>query len=468
MQPAMQPGMQRVAILSGGGSLPMILADSIKRGGGDAHIVAVRGEADPRIESYPHTWVTWGSVNAILSALKRESDGTMMIAGSVSRPDLLHLQPDFGVIRHLPKVLSMLKGGDDAVLTRLVRFFESQGLTVKGVGDIAPELLAVPGILGGQIHASADAISGIDSDTEFGLAVLDELADLDIGQAIVVERGRILAIEGVEGTDRMLARVAALPGRSALTGATRAPARAASGVVVKAPKRGQELRVDLPTVGAGTIGRLAEANLAALVITAGKTLLIDQVEMVQRAVAGGIEIRCIVRDTSSSTTPPRSDKVSARTWTGTMLGRHAPSAADSRDARTAAEITQRLRGSHCGRAAVVVRDHVLAVAAAEGPVAMAQRITALRQWGRGRFRHGTGAAAFAFDPSCSHPAELTAMLEALDGAGLAGVAVVQSSAAGSRTGAADVPAAAVATADRLGLFLVDIAASAPPPAAGAA
>ena len=120
------PGMERIAILAGGGRLPLLLADSIAERGGRAHIVAVRGEAGPEVEAYPHSWVTWGAVNAILGTLKRESNGTMMIAGSVSRPDLRRLKPDFGLIRYLPDVLAMLRGGDDAVLTRLIRFFEAR------------------------------------------------------------------------------------------------------------------------------------------------------------------------------------------------------------------------------------------------------------------------------------------------------------------------------------------------------
>ena len=169
----------------------------------------------------------------------------MMIAGTVSRPDLKRLKPDFGVVRYLPDILSMLKGGDDAVLTRLVRFFEKQGLTVKGVGDVAPELLAEAGIAHGVAeYASVGTDHANDADVTLGFAVLDAVADLDIGQAIAVENGAILAIEGAEGTDRMLARIATLPGRDV-----------AGGVVVKGPKRGQDLRVDMPTVGAETVKR---------------------------------------------------------------------------------------------------------------------------------------------------------------------------------------------------------------------
>ena len=109
----------------------------------------------------------------------------MLIAGSVSRPDLLRLKPDFGVIRYLPQILTMLRGGDDAVLTRLVRFFEAQGLAVLGVADVAPQLLAEAGTFGSLARASAELDT--DTDTALGFQVLDLLADLDVGQAIAIE-----------------------------------------------------------------------------------------------------------------------------------------------------------------------------------------------------------------------------------------------------------------------------------------
>lgn len=442
--------MERIAILAGGGRLPIVLAESINAHGGRAHIVAVRGEAGPEIESLPHTWVTWGSVNAILATLKRESNGTMMIAGSVSRPNLWHLKPDFGLIRYLPQILQMLKGGDDAVLTRLIRFFEAHGLTVKGVSDIAPELLAQAGHSGTSTPVPQQARD----DAALGFRILDALADLDVGQAIALEHGRILAIEGAEGTDRMLQRIASLDGR-----------RVQGAVLVKGPKRGQDLRVDVPTVGAKTIDSLASARVATMVVVAGKTLLLERDEMLRRADAAAISLLCLDRD------PPHADVAVARSWRrtqlpsrhGTMLGRRAPNAADSRDACIAAEVMRRLQPFGTGQAAVVVREHVLAVAAAEGPIAMAKRIAVLRQWGRGRT--GRGALAVAFDAALNDPSHLMAMIENLDGAGLAGVAIVLSGVASAQDCRI---AAAVALADKLGLFLIALEADAITPAIEAA
>ena len=431
--------MERIAILAGGGSLPLVLADIISQRGGRAHIVGVRGEAGRSIETYPHTWVTWGAVNAIISTLKRESNGTIMIAGHVSRPDLLRLKPDFGLIRYLPQILAMLKGGDDAVLTRLVRFFEAQGLCVKGVADIAPQLLAEKGALG----APGSCSNAVAADTSLGFQLLDLLADLDVGQAIAVEAGRILAIEGVEGTDRMLERIAELP-RSA----------AARGVLVKGPKRGQDLRVDMPAVGAQTIARLAEAKLGTMVVVAGKTLMLDRDEMVRRAVASNVTIEVLARE---AVEPVASSPAAAQNWSGPLLGRHTPAAADARDASTAATVLHRLARFGTGQSAVVVRDHVLAISAAETPTAMALRVTLLRQSRRNHMRRSLGAAAFALDIRTGGTDELVGMMEGLAGAGIAGVAVVDLQRNAPANAGNTIPASAVAAADRLGMFLVSLA-----------
>ena len=122
---------KRIGILAGGGRLPSLIADSVIAQGGSVHIVGVEGEADQSITAYPHTWVNWGQVGRMLRTLRTEGGGQMVIAGSVTRPILSQLRPDLGFFRVLPQVLRMLVGGDDSVLTRVVRVFELNGVTVR-------------------------------------------------------------------------------------------------------------------------------------------------------------------------------------------------------------------------------------------------------------------------------------------------------------------------------------------------
>jgi hypothetical protein len=149
------------------------------------------------------------------------------------------------------------------VLSRVVRFFEEKGYRVHGAGDVAPELLAGEGVLGDKRPSADDK-----ADIEIALGVVSALGRLDVGQAAVVTRGHVIAVEAAEGTDAMLARCAELRARS-----TR---RGPAGVVVKAPKPGQERRVDLPTIGPDTVRQAAAAGLAGIAVIAGQVLMAER------------------------------------------------------------------------------------------------------------------------------------------------------------------------------------------------
>ncbi len=143
--------------------------------------------------------------------------------------------------------------------------------------DLVPELLAPHGAFG-RIAANAEQ----ESDFRHGLAALERLGDFDIGQALVLSRGHIVAVEGAEGTDGLLERVAQMrqSGRISWTGKR--------GLLVKAPKAGQDLRIDLPAVGPRTVTLAAKANLAGIAVLAGHTLMIDVAEAAAIADGAGL------------------------------------------------------------------------------------------------------------------------------------------------------------------------------------
>jgi len=155
---------------------------------------------------------------------------------------------------------------------------EERGHRVIGVQEIAPDLLAPAGVLGALAPQPGDAGA-----VEKGLALLERLSPFDIGQAAVVAGARVLAIEGPEGTDRMLARVRRLNrpwgiGRGGTAG----------GVLVKAAKRGQDLRVDLPAIGPRTVVEAHRAGLAGIAVGAGSTLIIDRDRTIREADRRGL------------------------------------------------------------------------------------------------------------------------------------------------------------------------------------
>ena len=266
-----------VGILAGGGRLPLQIAESVTGRGGTVHIVGIEGEADADIARFPHTWVNWGQIGRMVATLHGEGARELVIAGAVRRPNLWRIRPDAGFFRNLPLIMRLLAGGDDFVLTRVVRFFEGNGFTVRGVHEVAPDLLAGSGPLGAVALSEPDR-----DDAMLGFAVREALGAVDTGQAVAIAGGRILAIEGAEGTDAMLERVARLPGRSELAGPR--------GVLAKGPKPRQEMRIDMPTIGPRTVAGAAAAGLAGVAIENGAVLVLDREETIRE----GDRRRCAV------------------------------------------------------------------------------------------------------------------------------------------------------------------------------
>ena len=116
-----------LGIIAGQGLLPCVLAEAVAAHEIPLHIVAIRGEAQEEIERFPHTWIKWGEIGKLFDALEKSGCSDVVIIGAVNRPDFGNVRPDFGAIKALPFLLGLGKGGDDSVLSRIVRFFEENG-----------------------------------------------------------------------------------------------------------------------------------------------------------------------------------------------------------------------------------------------------------------------------------------------------------------------------------------------------
>lgn len=252
-----------LGIIAGRGSLPAFIADAATAGNVPVHIVAIQGEADPEIERFPHTWIKWGEVGKVFSALDKNGCKDVVIIGGVARPHIKNVRIDFGAVKALPFLLSLRKGGDDRILSRIVRFFEQNGYRVHGAGDVLPELLVPEGTLTRRSPSAEDK-----ADMALAFEVVRALGRFDIGQGAVIASGYVLAVEAAEGTDAMLERCAEIKrrGRSHGTG---------PGVLVKAPKPGQEERVDMPTIGPETMLNAAAAGLSGVAVAARRVLIAD-------------------------------------------------------------------------------------------------------------------------------------------------------------------------------------------------
>jgi DUF1009 family protein len=158
----------------------------------------------------------------------------------------------------------MFRHGDNGLLSGLGSIVEEQGFRLLGAHEVAPELLMPQGAVGNRMPGDDDW-----ADIQRALALLQATGPFDVGQAAVVSDGRVLAIEAAEGTDQMLARLAELRRSGQIH------ARDGAGVLVKAPKPGQDRRFDLPSIGPRTVEGAATAGLAGIAVVAGSTIVAE-------------------------------------------------------------------------------------------------------------------------------------------------------------------------------------------------
>ncbi|NVO14014.1 MAG: UDP-2,3-diacylglucosamine diphosphatase LpxI [Rhodoplanes sp.] len=267
-----------LAIICGGGMLPGTIAAKVEAQGRSVVLFAIRGWADPAVVApFRHHWLSLARYGAFLRLMKQEGCRDLVFIGTLLRPSLRQLRPDWGAVRRLPRVVRAFRGGDDHLLTSFGRMLEDDGCRLLGAHQVAPDILAGEGLLGGRSPNARD-----EADIALGLALLAAQSPFDVGQAVVVANRYVLAVEAAEGTDRMLARIAEL------RDAGRIKLPRGVGVLVKAPKVGQDRRFDMPTVGPNTIDGVARAGLAGLAVAAGGVIVAEPQEVARRAAAAGV------------------------------------------------------------------------------------------------------------------------------------------------------------------------------------
>lgn len=269
---------QRLAIIAGSGFLPYYVALAAREAGENPLIIRLKNEADLDWSQFESAAISVGDVRSLGQLLSTNGIDRVVLSGGVSRrPEWREIRPNLKMIAKMPSIIrTLLSGGDDTVLQMVIGLIEAQGARVIGAHEIAPALLATTGPLG-QIKPNDDDRRDIAKAAKAAFA----LGALDIGQGAVSVGGRIVAMEGVEGTDGMLERVAAL----------RAAGRISSrrkGVLVKLCKPQQDIRADLPTIGPSTVLNAAKAGLAGIAVEAGRAFILDREAMLKAADDAGL------------------------------------------------------------------------------------------------------------------------------------------------------------------------------------
>jgi DUF1009 family protein len=267
-----------IGLVAGGGALPFAVAESLAARGIEPIFFALKGICDPeKVSRFRHHWISVGQIGKVVRLLRNENCRDLVFIGTLVRPALSEIRLDWGTVRAMKHILAAFRGGDDHLLSGVGRILERDGFRMVGIKDVAPDLLMPAGCLtrtAPDPSATADIAKGQD--------VLRALGPFDIGQAVVVIDGHVVGVEGIEGTDALLVRIAQLRAEG------RIRAKPGRGVLVKTPKSGQDLRYDLPTLGPRTIENAATAGLAGVAVAAGNTLVAEPQALVNAADASGL------------------------------------------------------------------------------------------------------------------------------------------------------------------------------------
>ena len=277
-----------LGLIAGGGDMPFRVKEAVQAQGGRIHILGIKGSADAAlgsVEQYP-----MAHLGKFIKALKKAGCQQVVLIGKVQRPNLLTLRPDMAGMKAIARVLVEKRRGDDALLRQILRLLSENGMSVLPAQAVAPNLMPDAGDL---THIRPNAID--EEDIALGVHITRSIGALDIGQASIVCRGQVLAVEGVDGTDALLARVAHLD--ESLRGSSKKP----QGVLVKLPKPQQDRRIDIPALGMQTIENAAKACLAGIVVEAQGAIINDIEACLQRADELGLFVRCIAAESVSET-----------------------------------------------------------------------------------------------------------------------------------------------------------------------
>jgi UDP-2,3-diacylglucosamine hydrolase len=251
-----------LAIIAGAGGLPLALASAL-----DVPFVAAMAGFAP-VGLMPDVTFRVERLVPFLDDLLARGVTEVVFAGAVMRPRLDPALIDPMTAQMLPALMAAMAQGDDATLRAVVAIFEDAGLQVVGVRDVAPALVPGSGMLCG-VMSERDA-----KDADRAAVIVDALGAVDVGQGCVVSGGLCYGVETLAGTDVMLGQVAQM--------------RPAGGVFWKAPKPGQDMRIDLPTIGPDTVDGVARAGLSGIAWQAGGVICLDLPGMIARAAAQGL------------------------------------------------------------------------------------------------------------------------------------------------------------------------------------
>jgi DUF1009 family protein len=272
--------LEPIGLIAGSGRFPILFAEAARRQGLRVACVGIRYEASEELRSLCASFDIVGvaHLGRMIRAFRRRRVRQIVMAGKVTKNviytpwRIVQLCPDLRTLQWWYR-RNRVDNRDDSLLLSIIAEFERDAMTFASALDFCPELLVRNGVLTRRAPSAAD-----EKDIEFGWALAKEMGRLDVGQSVAVKERAVLAVEAIEGTDQCIERAGQL-------------CRAGGWTLVKVAKPQQDMRFDVPTIGLSTIEQLHKAGGKTLAVEAGKTILLDQPEVVKLADRYGL---CIV------------------------------------------------------------------------------------------------------------------------------------------------------------------------------
>jgi hypothetical protein len=271
-------GAVHLGLIAGQGRFPFIVAEGAKRAGCHLTIIALHDLADAGLREYADRfyWSGIARVGRWIRLLKRNRADQVILAGAVRKTTMYH---PWRLIRLLPDLTSLRiwfrqipDKRNDTVLGAVADEFAKHDIVMQDCTTYSKEHLATEGVLTKLQPTPAQL-----ADAEFGWQIAKEMGRLDIGQSVAVKEREVIAVEAIEGTDRMIERAGEL-------------CRRGGWILVKVAKPDQDMRFDVPTVGPETIDKLAIHGARMLVVEAGKTVIVERDRVVKLASRAGIVV----------------------------------------------------------------------------------------------------------------------------------------------------------------------------------
>ena len=285
----MESAAKHIGIIAGAGKFPLMVLEGAKRAGCQVTVIGLKGlaGADLMTRADRFRWSGIARLGSWIRVLKAAGAEGVILAGSVRKTDMYGRWRWFRAIPDLTSLrLWFLKIKDkrnDSVLSAVADEFADHGIIMQDCTQYTADHMAPAGVLTRTQPTPAQ-----EKDAEFGWTIAKEMGRLDIGQSVAVKETEVIAVEAIEGTDRMIERAGQLCPRGGWS-------------LVKAAKPNQDMRFDVPTVGPQTIDLLKQHGARMLVIEAGKTVIVDREEMLQKAESAGVVV--VARSVESAQTP---------------------------------------------------------------------------------------------------------------------------------------------------------------------